>query len=77
MPIDRARPTGSRNSAARSAARRQAITATAELASTDTICAARNQLAAPARATGTAASKEGKGSQTSNAARGSTNGWVW
>ncbi len=50
--------------------------ATAELASTDTTCAARNQLAVPARATGIASSKDGSGIQISNAARGTIRGCV-
>ena len=76
-PIVRARPAGSRISAATSAPRRQAIAATAEPASTDTTCAARNQLAVPASATGIACTSDGSGIHISNAARGTISGCVW
>ena len=77
MPRVRARPTGSRISAAASAPRRHASTATVEPAMTETTCAARNQLAVPATAIGRAARRDGRGIQTSKAARGTVSGWVW
>ena len=77
-PIARflARAVGSPISAAASAPKRQASAAIAPPETTDTTCAARNQLAAPASQIGIAARRLGSGSHTSNAARGTTRGCV-
>jgi len=72
----RARPIGRRRSAATSAPSRQASTATSEPTTIENICAARNQLAAPANQIGIAARNVGSGSQTSKPGRGRTSGGV-
>ena len=73
----RARPGGSFISAATSAPSRHASAAAIALTTTENTWAARNQFAAPASHTGTAAISVGSGSHTSNAARGTSRGGVW
>ena len=79
----RARPSGSARSAATSAPSRHASTGTIAPMTTLETCAARNaasrviELADFTASMGSAARREGSGSQTSNASRGKRSGCVW